>query len=584
MKNFHSIFVIALMIVSFQSFVKIFAGPNDEIAGTWLGKLKVPGQELRIVFNIKERENGILTATMDSPDQGAKGLKVDTVIFDGRNIKLEVKAARGYFEGTFNHDSLTITGNWHQFGSSFPVLLKKTNNIEALKVPMPSSLKKIGNDKIIGIWLGKISFSGVELRIAFNIKLEGKGMLTGTMDSPDRGIKDIPIDTVIFNDGEINLEVRRGLAYFDGKVNPDSLTISGNWHQSGLSFPLILKRVNKIEEAKRSQEPKPPFPYKVEDISFKNKSAGVTLSGTLTIPKTGSSFPAVLLINGSGPENRDEEILGHKPFLVIADYLTRRGIAVLRYDKRGVGKSTRISSIPTSEDYAEDALDGVKYLKSIKEINPEEIGLIGHSEGGIIAPMVAVKSKDVAFIVLLAGPGIPGDQLLLKQEALIYKLNGIPEQTIKKDTSINSRIFEVIKANKDEEETNKEVNKIIDKFYSNTQKKPNLKSLTNPWMEFYIRYDPAPTLEKVKCPVLALNGSKDMQVPPEENLAAIKSALEKGGNKNFEVKELSGLNHLFQTAKTGAPAEYGQIEETFSPKALKIIGDWILKTVRKGKE
>ncbi len=445
------------------------------------------------------------------------------------------------------------------------------------------------SNNITGTWLGKLKFSGIELRVVFNIKRNDDEILTATMQSPDQTPKLIPVDTVIYNNGNIKLEVKAVHGYFEGAFNADSLTFTGRWNQFGNFLPLVLKKVDKVEVFKRPQEPKPPFPYKAEDVSFENKSAGITLSGTLTMPKTGKPFPAVLLITGSGKQNRDEEIFNHKPFLVIADYLTRRGIAVLRVDDRGAGKSTGDFSTATSQDFAGDALAGVEFLKSNKSINPKEIGLIGHSEGGMIAPMVAVKSSDVAFIVLLAGPGLSGDQILLKQTATIDKLEGAPDSIIEKDTSFKSKLLNVIKKDTGQKQIDYNFEIIVTDYYNTLSEREKteagssdnlLRTLmiyTTPWWKFFIRYNPVPTLEKVKCPVLALDGSKDVQVPPEEDLAAIKSALEKGGNKNFEIHEIPGLNHLFQDAKTGAPSEYSQIEETFSPKALKLIGDWILK-------
>ncbi len=265
-----------------------------------------------------------------------------------------------------------------------------------------------------GIWQGSLKISSVTLRIVFKVTVDKNGSYSATMDSPDQGAKDIPVDSVIYNDGNVKFVVGAVRGFFEGKVDFDNSTIKGEWHQSSMSLPLELKKIDKVEELKRPQEPKPPFPYNVEEVSYENKTAGIKLAGTLTFPKAKGPFPAVLLITGSGPQNRDEELFGHKPFLVIADYLTRRGIAVLRVDDRGIGKSTGKFSSATTEDFAGDVLAGVEFLKSNKNINPKEIGLIGHSEGGLIAPMVAVKSSDVAFIVLMAGPGLPGDQILYK--------------------------------------------------------------------------------------------------------------------------------------------------------------------------
>ncbi len=480
--------------------------------------------------------------------------------------------------------------------------MKKINLILVLflffiQTAIPSNNLNGVKNKAAGIWIGKLKVSGIELRIVFNIIEDKDGILTATMDSPDQGAKDIPVDSVIVNDENIKLVVNAINGYFEGSFSRDGLAISGNWHQSGRMLPLLLNKTDRIEEAKRPQEPKPPFPYKSEEVSFKNKSAGITLAGTLTMPEKGDNFPAVLLITGSGPQNRDEEIFGHKPFLVIADYLTRNGIAVLRFDDRGVGKSTGTFSGATSQDFASDASAGLEFLKTVKEINPRKIGLIGHSEGGLIAPIVAVKSADAAFIILLAGPGLPGDQILLKQEALIRKLSGASEETVLSDTTFKSKIFDVIKEDLSEEQTKNNLKSIVGQYYNGLNGKEKseigsedelfsqiLKAYTNPWMKYFISYNPVPVLEKVKCPVLALNGSKDLQVPPKEDLEAIKNALENGGNKNIEILELPGLNHLFQTAKTGLPSEYSAIEETFSPGALKIMSDWIHKTLKNNNE
>jgi pimeloyl-ACP methyl ester carboxylesterase len=346
-------------------------------------------------------------------------------------------------------------------------------------------------------------------------------------------------------------------------------------------------------EILRPQVPKKPYPYIEEEVAYKNKDAGISLAGTLTLPFGDTLFPTVLLITGSGPQDRNETIYNHRPFLILADYLTRQGIAVLRVDDRGVGESTGDFPRATSEDFASDVLAGIEYLKARKEINPKQIGLIGHSEGGIIAPMVAVKSSDVAFIVLMAGTGLTGEEILYLQGALISRVMGVSEEDIAKNRQFNEKIFSLIREEKEEKtieeklrqmfmadwaELNEEEKKAIGD--PEVYLKAQLQSLLSPWLKFFLTYDPKPTLSKVKCPVLAINGEKDLQVPPKENLSAIEEALVAGGNKNFTVKELPGLNHLFQTAQMGLPAEYAKIEETISPEVLKIIGDWILEQIR----
>ncbi len=476
------------------------------------------------------------------------------------------------------------------------IILVNTVILLSFMLPANSFAKNFSDSTaaIKGIWQGTLKFSGLELRIVFKISEDEHGELKCLMDSPDQSAKDIVVDSVFYSGGDLKLVVNIAHGYFQGKYNPDSISLEGNWYQAGRSLPLVLKRIDKLEEANRPQEPKPPFPYKVEDVIYENQSAGIKLGGTLTMPQSGGPFPAVLLITGSGAQNRDEELFGHKPFLVIADYLTNLGIAVLRVDDRGVGESTGNFAAATTKDFATDVLAGVEYLKTRKEINPQEIGLIGHSEGGIIAPMVAIETNDVAFIVLMAGTGIPGDQLLLKQSELISKANGIPQSQIEKNNSLTKKLYEVIKAEPDSLKAAARLHKIFIDYISELDEKEksevgdpekaflNLKiTLLRPWFRFFLSYNPVPTLEKVKCPVLAIDGEKDLQVPPKEDLDAIKAALEKGGNKNFEVKELPGLNHLFQTSETGSPTEYGKIEETISPIALQTMGDWILSIIKK---
>ncbi|MBA3062144.1 MAG: alpha/beta fold hydrolase [Atribacteria sp.] len=446
---------------------------------------------------------------------------------------------------------------------------------------------------IEGIWEGKLEAPGVELRIVFKISKGPDGTLTATLDSPDQGVTGIPVEEVIFKDNTLRLEVKSVGGIYEGKVSEDFLVIEGEWKQSGQTLPLTVKRVDKAVEILRPQEPKKPYPYIEEELVYENKEAGITLAGTLTLPPGKGPFPAVLLITGSGPQDRNETIFNHCPFLVLADYLTRQGVAVLRVDDRGVGKSTGDFSQATSEDFALDVLAGIEYLKTRKEINPKQIGLIGHSEGGLIAPMVAVKSPDVAFIVLMAGTGLTGEEILYLQSDLISKAMGVNEEEIAKSRQFNEKIFSVIKGEEDNEIAKERLRQMVMAYLaelSDEEKdwisdpeeylKAQLQNLLSPWSRFFLTYDPKPTLSKVKCPVLAINGEKDFQVPPKENLSAIEEALKAGDNKNFTIKELPDLNHLFQTAQTGLPSEYAKIEETISPNALKLIGDWILEQTR----
>lgn len=446
---------------------------------------------------------------------------------------------------------------------------------------------------IEGIWEGKLKVPGAELRIVAHVAITPEGTFSATLDSPDQGITGIPVDEIVFKDKSVHMEIKLIGGIFEGKLNEEFTMVDGTWQQSGFSFPLSLHRVEEAVEIKRPQEPEKPYPYTEEEVKYDNPAAKVTLAATLTFPKGQGSFPAVILISGSGPQDRDEFLLGHRPFLVLADYLTRQGIAVLRFDDRGVGESTGDFMAATSEDFATDVISGIAYLKTRSEIDAQQIGLIGHSEGGLIAPMVAVQLPEVAFIVLMAGPGLTGEKIVLLQSALISRAIGESEEDIALNLDYNKKLFTLIKGENNKEILAEEAHKLFYDYFnkiSEEQKEiigdPELyinaqsQSMLSPWFRYFLTYDPKPALSKVKCPVLAINGEKDLQVPPVENLKAIEEALLNGGNRDFMVKELPGLNHLFQTAQTGSPEEYALIEETIAPIALKLMSDWILAHVQ----
>ena len=448
------------------------------------------------------------------------------------------------------------------------------------------STMSISAQDIAGQWYGQLKVQGIQLRLVFNITQTDKG-LSATMDSPDQGAKGIPA-TAIFENPVLKIEIPVAKIAYEGTLGKDN-NIAGMFKQGGQSFPLNLSKTT-IEKEKllRPQEPTKPYPYHSEDISFANEKVGITLAGSLTLPTKEGVYPAVILISGSGPQNRNEELMGHKPFLVLSDYLTKNGIAVLRYDDRGTAMSKGDFKAATTADFATDVEAAIEYLKTRKEIDKQKIGLIGHSEGGLIAPMVANKSKDVAYIVLLAGTGIPGDQLLLLQQKLIGKASGMSDANLKKNEATNRIVFDIVKKSNAPENLNADLTKYIAQALKENPTVENpagmsdeafvklqVTQITTPWMQYFIKYNPAPALEKVTCPVLALNGEKDLQVPPKENLEAIKNALSKGGNKNATIIELPSLNHLFQECKTGSPNEYATIEKTISPTALVEIINWL---------
>ena len=439
---------------------------------------------------------------------------------------------------------------------------------------------------ITGQWNGILKVGGMQLRIVFNITKTDNGY-SSTMDSPDQGATGIPVTSATFENSILDLKVTNVGIEYEGEFKDGFFM--GTFRQGGQSLALDLKR-DYIEKVKvvRPQEPVAPFTYYSEEVTFRNGKANIKLAGTLTLPQKEGNFPVVVLITGSGPQNRDEELMGHKPFLVLSDYLTRNGIAVLRYDDRGTAQSEGDFKTATSLDFASDVEAAISYLMTRKEINKKKIGLIGHSEGGLIAPMVASGSKDVNYIVLLAGPGIKGSQLLLLQQELIGRASGVSESDLQKSKEINSTAFDMVIKSTNPEKLKSELTNYLtqkSKESPDSQKaaemsdsimiKAQVDQITSPWMLYFLRYDPVPALEKVKCRVLALNGEKDLQVPPKQNLPAIKAAVIKGGNSNVTSVELPDLNHLFQECTTGLPGEYAQIEQTFSPKALEEITRWI---------
>ena len=449
----------------------------------------------------------------------------------------------------------------------------------------------VQGQEITGQWFGALTVQGTQLRLVFTISKTDKGY-SSTMDSPDQGAKGIPVTSTTFENPNLKIELTALKIDYTGALEGDSIV--GTFKQAGQSVPMNLSRRTIEKKAVvRPQEPIKPYPYYSEDVTFTNKKENIVLAGTLTLPKKEGNFPVVILITGSGPQNRDEELLGHKPFLVLSDHLTKNGIAVLRYDDRGTAESKGDFKTATSVDFASDVAAAVDYLKTRKEINQTKIGLIGHSEGGLIAPMVAEKSKAVSYIVLLAGPGIPGDQLLLMQQELIGRASGMSEHDLQKTKVINKGAFDIVTKSTNTDSLKQELTTYLKKVLKDMpqSQKPSgmtedefiraqVNQVTAPWMKYFLRYDPAPVLENVKCPVLALNGEKDLQVPAKADLTAIQTALAKGGNKNVTTKELPNLNHLFQECKTGSPAEYATIEQTFSPTALAEITSWILKQTK----
>ena len=439
-------------------------------------------------------------------------------------------------------------------------------------------------DRVAGHWEGHIEIPGQPIAVKVNLAIDESDW-RGTIDIPAQGAKGLPLSEIhVAEEGEgmrVKFSIRGvpGNPTFDGTLQDG--VINGTFSQGGVTFGFRLSR-EIVSDPVRPQEPKPPFPYQIEEVAFQN--GDINLAGTLTVPQGDGPFPAVLLISGSGLQDRDETVFGHKPFWVLADHLSRAGIAVLRVDDPGIGKSTPHPEPPTTADFATDVEAGVTFLKRDDRIGT--VGLIGHSEGGIIAAIVASRRDDIGFVVLMAGPGVPGAELLLKQNERIFDGMGIVGERKETLLTLLDRLFTTLTSDMTEDEMRQQVDEIVRKQFEingippaqqdETQVQAAVEQVLNPWMRYFLAFDPRPALEATRVPVLALNGELDVQVDAEQNLTAIDAALEKGDNHNVTVHRLPKHNHLFQRAKTGLINEYAVIEETISPEVLDLIRDWIV--------
>jgi pimeloyl-ACP methyl ester carboxylesterase len=451
---------------------------------------------------------------------------------------------------------------------------------------------------IEGSWNGEIEVPGVALKTTVRLSQVEGDKWSGEIDIPQQGARAVPLTDVTIALPNVSFRIAGipGDPTFRLVLAEDSQSMSGTLTQGGGTIPATLRRGDAPAAAKaaprRPQTPVPPMPYLEEQVTFRNEGAGLQLAGTLTLPRAEKRVAAVLLITGSGQQDRDQTLFGHKPFWVWADYLTRMGVAVLRVDDRGIGGSGRGSSNPTSLDFATDVRAGLDYLRRRPEIDPDRVGLIGHSEGAMLAVMVAATAPAPAFIVMLAGTGLPGEQILYSQAASLFKAQGASDEAIAWDRSIRERVFAILKAETEGKPDVAAREKLLEEIGSAKPVAPGapdgaaarqlanaLFASSQPWLQFFLAFDPRPTLMRVRCPVLAIGGERDVQVPARENLREIERALRTGGNKDVITVPLPGLNHLMQTSVTGLPNEYATIEETISPAVLKLVSDWIAKRV-----
>jgi len=548
------------------------AHADDRLIGDWHGFLRTPVGQITLALRVTHDADGSLVGTVESIEQApGQTLPVSDLSVEGDTVSFQLPQLAASYKGVWDGDALQWEGVFTQ-GIDIPLIFEKGP---------PPARKTI--DGLDGAWRAVVTRNGVDLRLVLNIRTGELGTVA-TLDSPDQGAMGIPVSSLTRNDDAVEFAIPAVGVSFDGVLSePEVMT--GEWTLPG--EPALIVTFTRDESrdnqrgTERPQHPSPPFPYAIEDVTIENRLSGdVTLAGTLSIPKGEGPFPAAILVTGSGPQDRDQTVFGHKPFLVISDHLTRHGIAVLRYDDRGVGGSTGEFGSATSADFADDALAAFEYLRTRAEIRPDAIGIIGHSEGGLVGPLAASKDSEVAFVVSLAGPGAALIDVLLAQNRLIGLSQGeSPETLDRREPIVRELMTRVSRSSSTQEARRRVLERLtpetLDALRVPSQQRDVIVAyLTQPWMRYLLNYDPADTLSRVQAPVLALNGSLDRQVEPKQSLAGIRAAL--AHNPDVTVRELEGLNHLFQHSETGGIGEYADNTETFAPEALEIMTNWIL--------
>jgi hypothetical protein len=545
----------------------------QDITGDWQGTLKVGTIELRLVMQLVMNSKGGVQGAIESIDQpGGTGMAITAASFDNSELRLSLKEIGATYEGKLSPAG-TIEGSWTQ-AVKIPLFWER----KAAETSEPADYSQY-----VGAWHGDLNLGLMALYLVIHIGYDAGGKPAAALDSPDQGGPMVPATGARIEKGYLTVEWKSIGAVFRVRTGGDPDVLDGSFTQHGRPGALKLKRVHNSAELqrRRPQMPVNPYPYREEEVKYQNPNAegSVTLAGTLTVPQGHGPFPAAILIAGSGDLDRDESIGGHKPFLVIADFLTRKGIAVLRVDKRGVGGSGGDSFRALTTDYASDVQAGVAFLRKRPEVDGRKIGLVGHSEGGVIAPMVAIRDRGIAFLVLMAGTGVPGAEFAGEQAQSGVELAGGDPGMAATAGKITSEVASALIHASSAAAAKKKLMAKADAI-PEAMLDTMIERLDSPWLRAFVAIDPRVALRSVACPVLAINGANDKQVSAGPNLAGIRQALLDGGNPHFEVEELAGLNHLFQAAETGAPLEYGHIEETISPLVLDRMATFIRSSVQ----
>ena len=545
---------------------------SPTLEGTYTGTLQAGEAQLHIVLHLSRDSHGALHATLDSLDQAVFAIETSSLSFAAGILKFDVASVGASFQGKVSPDHKLIDGEWSQGSASLPLRFRREP---------PAHRPDDAVSPVEGLWQSALVTHGMRLRFQLHVSHDSDRELIAALDSLDQSVSGLPAIHVTEKESVFHFEIPAVAGTFDGKLNAAKNSITGTWSQTGATEQIEFKRSDQPFELRRPQNPSKPYPYREEEISFSNSTSGVTLSGTLTLPKGTGPFAAAVLIAGSGPYDRDEALANHKPFLVLSDFLTRKGIAVLRYDKRGIGKSTGSADAATTLDLAGDSEAALAYLRSRKDIDPARIGLIGHSEGAMIAPYIAVHSGNVPWMVLLAAPATKGEDTLLNQSELITRAASLTDEQIFASLTFDREAYDLVRQEKDPAKLIERLKGLVkesglDIAVPPTALEPQLRMMTTAWFRFFLDYDPLPNLQKIKCPVFALYGQKDLQVPAKVNLPMLQKAFTDAGNAEADVRPLPDLKHLLQHPYSGSPAENASIEETFAPEALQVIADWLL--------
>jgi pimeloyl-ACP methyl ester carboxylesterase len=550
------------------------------------GEMEVPGRKFRffVEYDSAVTEGGY-PASLISIDEGNQRFDLQSFRSDAQELSFGLGLTGAAYRGELDAESGQYSGVWRQRGGEFPLSFH----------PVPNLLLEEPDE----IWAGDLTAGGQKLVLQFRGYRGTDDRLQYYLDSVTQKAGGFMADKPVEFGNNLELSFQAIGATFTGQRYDDPPLIKGKWIQ-GVGFDLQLKPVKdpiQPTAPDRPQNPLPPFDYEIREVEFPADGGAIKLRGTLTLPGGDHPRPLAILISGSGPQDRDSSIFGHKPFWVLADHFTKNGIAVLRYDERGVGQSDGDFSQATTLDFAADVRAAFEFAQQIPAIDPQQIGLIGHSEGGIIAPIVAAENRSVAWIVLLAAPGVSGEEILLSQGQLLVAAEGGSEQDQRFQRNLQLTLFDLLRQLDTRQSSDTASDDLITELvkeavarWQETQVDGQvglspeqlsqalllgIKQLQQPWFRFFLSYDPRHALGQVACPVLYLIGEKDLQVDPRVNIPEAKNSLEQAETTDFTLTEVPGINHLFQTCNTGSVSEYESIQETFSPEVMKIITEWI---------